>query len=241
MSRAWRRRATQSALQNPPPACRAPWASGKGTLHVSLSGAGPHPASRSLSKDGRLSTPYGATFSPGEKGCRRAPSPSVRGSGGVRPVIRELTSPRHALDIRRVGQGVAGAGPGGNAVAHVAQLDLDAFDVETHQRAIGEGENDDAGRRIRLLERHRQQIERRIRTGLRKSEMRDLQHAVEPQHTGDALLGAGLRADPVVAHAGNDESTLPRQPGHIDAFDAGVLNMRGNDAQALPVERYLLV
>ena len=50
---------------------------------------------------------------------------------------------------------------------HVAELGLDALDVQTHQRAIGEGEDDDAGRRIRLLERHRQQIERRIRVGLR--------------------------------------------------------------------------
>ena len=67
--------------------------------------------------------------------------------------------------------------------------------------------------------------------------MRDLQHAVEPQHAGDALLGAGLGADPVVAHAGDQKATLAWQPGHVDAFDAGVLNVRRNDAQTLPVER----
>ena len=54
-----------------------------------------------------------------------------------------------------VGQGMAGAGLGGDAMLHVAELDLDALDVQAHQRAIGEGEDDDAGRRIRLLERQR--------------------------------------------------------------------------------------
>src|SRR5580692_2721365 len=129
------------------------------------------------------------------------------------------------------------AGLSGDAMSHVVEFGLDALNVQTHQRAIGEGEDDNAGRRIRLLERYRQQIERRIRVGLRKSEMRNLQYAVEPQHTRDALLRAGLRADPVVAHAGDQKAALPRQPGHIDAFDAGVLNMRGNDPQALSVER----
>ena len=81
----------------------------------------------------------------------------------MRPLIRELSFRRHALNGRRIGERVAGAGFGGDARPHVAQLDLDALNLQTHQRAVGEGEDDDAGRRIRFLERHRQQIERRVR------------------------------------------------------------------------------
>ena len=55
----------------------------------------------------------------------------------------------------RVRQRVAGTALGRRAKLHVAKLDLDAFDVEAHQRAVGEGEHDHAGRRIGLLERHR--------------------------------------------------------------------------------------
>ena len=55
------------------------------------------------------------------------------------------------VDGRRIGQRVAGAGLGRLAHLHVAHLDFDALDLEAHQRAVGEGEDYDAGRRIGLL------------------------------------------------------------------------------------------
>ena len=86
---------------------------------------------------------------------------------------------RHALDGRRIGESMARAGLGGDAIPHVAELDLDTLDLEAHQRAVGEGEDYDAGRRIGLLERHRQQIEGGVRVRVLEAEMRNLQDAIE--------------------------------------------------------------
>src|SRR5690242_18672028 len=67
--------------------------------------------------------------------------------------------------------------------------------------------------------------------------MRNLEDAIEAQHALDALLRPRFRADPVIAHAHEDEPSQLREPRHVGALDAGVLHMRGNDAETLPVER----
>ena len=83
--------------------------------------------------------PHPASFArhllPGRRDCRRRRVPLPLGEGqGEGSVIRELASRRHApiSGGRRIGQRVAGAGLGGDAKRHVAQLDLDALDIETH-------------------------------------------------------------------------------------------------------------
>ena len=123
------------------------------------------------------------------------------------------------------------------AQPHVAKLGLDAFDLEPHQRAVGESENDHAGGWIGLFERHRKKVEHRALVGIAQSETGDLQHPVETKKARHTLLPPRLRANPVITHPGDDEAALTWQPHHVGALDAGILRMGGYDAEALTVER----
>src|SRR5271165_437891 len=140
-------------------------------------------------------------------------------------------------DRRRVGQGVSSAGGGGLPEPDVAHLRLDAFNLEPDQRTVGEGEDDHSGRRIGLFEGHSEQVEDVVAGLVVQSEMRDAQDAVEAQQARHALRRPGFRADPVVAHAGDDKAAMARLPHHIGALDAGILHMRRDHFEALAIQR----
>src|SRR5208337_3008271 len=98
--------------------------------------------------------------------------------------IAMRTLPRAASDRRGVSQRVSGACLGRSAEPHVAEFDLHAFDVEPHQRAVGEGENNHASRRIGLFECYGEQVERGV-LWMGQAEMRNLQDPIEAQHARD--------------------------------------------------------
>ena len=65
------------------------------------------------------------------------------------------------------------------STADVAELDLDTFDFEPHQRAVRESQHNHARRRVSLLESDCEQIENVLPLPVAKPQMRDLEDAVE--------------------------------------------------------------
>src|SRR5258708_11791796 len=67
--------------------------------------------------------------------------------------------------------------------------------------------------------------------------MGNAEHAIKAQNRSDPLLRPELGADPVVAHAAEDETLLLGKPGHALAAHASILNVRRNHVETLALQR----
>ena len=170
----------------------------------------PHPALHLMQRRPRHLLP--------EEGIAAPPHPEPvegRGEGrGEGPLIQQthLTALRARRLRCRSGSRRQEGLQSRDAQSHVAELDLGLV-LQTHQRAVGENEDDDAGRQIGLLRRGSRRPTFSSASEVLRGRDAKLLFKTRSNLSTLATRSSGpFGADPVVAHASDDEAALPRHP-----------------------------